>query len=519
MYDKKTLYRKMAGIAVIVASMAGLVYAYDTYGAPVDRAIHVTLNTLSPAHQLKYAGAAAAFAAYGKRHPPAPSAAGFAQGVPVLLYHGIVPRPDRFNMTQAAFQDQMFALKTAGYRTVTMDDFIAFMKDGKKLPAKSFLLTFDDGRRDSYVNADPVLKAVGFRATMFVAVHDSMRGNPESYYIAPNDIRDMIASGRWDIGSHAIQETGGFVPIGPDRRKGNFLSNKAWLAAQGRIETDREFEARLARELGGSKRELEGFGITVEAFAYPFGDYGNQTIDDDGATGTVDALVAENYRVAFRQVWPNDGEYELNYPDTDPRHLKRVETPTDLTGAELVRFFDQAEDKSLPYADALTADNGWMQLWGAEKLGDAGGLELTATATSTGAATFLDGTKTWKNYSYTATFDRMKGAYVSLMARYVDGRNYLVCTYGEGRVKIEDVVDGQPRKLAEDADPYDIPDRDAELGIRVSGSTAQCLVGIIPVLTAAVPDGSGGIGMRIWDPQLDDADIRLRAISAVPIAD
>jgi len=519
MYDKKTLYRKMAGIAVIAFSMAGLVYAYDTYGAPVDRALHVTLNTLSPAHQLKYAGAAAEFARYEKRNPPSAPATGSAQGVPVLLYHGIVPRPDRFNMTVATFRDQMFALKTAGYRTISMADFIAFMKEGKQLPAKSFLLTFDDGRRDSYVNADPVLKAVGFRATMFVAVEDSMRGNQESYYIAPDDIRDMIASGRWDIGSHAIQETGGFVAIGPDRRKGNFLSNKAWLAAQGRLETDQEFEARLTRELAGSKRELEGFGITVDAFAYPFGDYGNQTRDAEGATGTVEALVDGTYRVAFRQVWPNDGEFELNYPDTDPLHLKRVETPTDRSGAELVRFFDEAEDKSLPYADPLTVDNGWMQLWGAEKLDDAGGLDLAATATSTGAAALLDGTKTWKDYAYTATVDRLGGAYVSVMARYVDGRNYLVCTYGEGRVKIENVVDGQPQKLAEDADPYDLPDRGAELGIRVSGDTAQCLVGIIPVLTSAVPDGSGGIGLRVWDPELGEAAVRLRAISAVPISD
>src|SRR3989338_8622418 len=63
--------------------------------------------------------------------------------VPVLLYHGESGGPD---MPQATFVQQMRALHEAGWRTVTLSQFEAFMRGEASVPDKSFLLTFDDGR-------------------------------------------------------------------------------------------------------------------------------------------------------------------------------------------------------------------------------------------------------------------------------------------------------------------------------------------------------------------------------------
>ncbi|MES2216090.1 MAG: polysaccharide deacetylase family protein, partial [Patescibacteria group bacterium] len=189
-----------------------------------------------------------------------------ARDVPVLLYHGIVDESDRFSMTPKTFADQMFTLKRAGYHTVSLEDFNAFLRGEKVLDNGSFVLTFDDGRLDSYYGADPVLQALGFTAVMYVATADSLHVDRPlpSYYLHEGLLSRMVRSGRWELGSHAIQESGGFVPVDASGTKGNFLSNKMWLGDKGRLENDDEFRTRITRELTASKKDLQDiFGISV----------------------------------------------------------------------------------------------------------------------------------------------------------------------------------------------------------------------------------------------------------------
>src|SRR6185437_4598321 len=193
-----------------------------------------------------------------------------------LLYHGIVQKADRFSLTTATFKDQMFALKRAGYQTISLADFLAFEKGKELLPDKSFLLTFDDGRRDSYENADPVLAALGYTAVIFVATEDSL-DDPKThndYYLTKDELASMQASGRWEIGSHLRQVGGGFVPLDAKGANGNFLSNRTWLSDMGRLETNAEYAARVKDELAGGKERLtNAFGGPITAMSYPFGDY------------------------------------------------------------------------------------------------------------------------------------------------------------------------------------------------------------------------------------------------------
>ena len=63
-----------------------------------------------------------------------------AETIPVLLYHGIIDKPDGTNVLLENFKDQMFALKKTGWQTVSIEDFYAFMQGKKELSEKSFLL-------------------------------------------------------------------------------------------------------------------------------------------------------------------------------------------------------------------------------------------------------------------------------------------------------------------------------------------------------------------------------------------
>jgi hypothetical protein len=88
-------------------------------------------------------------------------------GVPVLTYHSVLSDKndaaldttvsdfEGANVSLEHFKDQMFKLKAAGWHTVTYADFEAFVRGQKELPAKSFLLTFDDGAKKSFFPGRP----------------------------------------------------------------------------------------------------------------------------------------------------------------------------------------------------------------------------------------------------------------------------------------------------------------------------------------------------------------------------
>ena len=98
-----------------------------------------------------------------------------ADAVPVLLFHGICatvcPPANVYGVTQVEFARMMSMLKAVGYSTISTAEYVSFRRDkGTQLPPHPILLTFDDGRLDSWTGADDVLLTAHFRATMFAQV-------------------------------------------------------------------------------------------------------------------------------------------------------------------------------------------------------------------------------------------------------------------------------------------------------------------------------------------------------------
>lgn len=90
-----------------------------------------------------------------------------ARAVPVLMYHHVSPHPGLVTVSPETFRSQMTALSATGYTTPTTDEFLDFLLGRRNLPAKSVLITFDDGYLDNYVHAYPVLRELNLKATIF----------------------------------------------------------------------------------------------------------------------------------------------------------------------------------------------------------------------------------------------------------------------------------------------------------------------------------------------------------------
>lgn len=90
-----------------------------------------------------------------------------ARALPIFMYHHVCPAPGLVTMTPENFRAQMRWLAGHGYRTIGCDDLARFLA-GAALPAKSVMLSFDDGYLDNYVHAHPVLAEFGLHAVLFV---------------------------------------------------------------------------------------------------------------------------------------------------------------------------------------------------------------------------------------------------------------------------------------------------------------------------------------------------------------
>ena len=87
--------------------------------------------------------------------------------IPVFTFHSLEPR---------SFERKMRYLKDGGYRAIGLDPYLDTLVGRAEAPAKSVLITIDDGRATTWTVGFPILKRLGMRATAFLvtsAVHDS----------------------------------------------------------------------------------------------------------------------------------------------------------------------------------------------------------------------------------------------------------------------------------------------------------------------------------------------------------
>jgi glycosyltransferase involved in cell wall biosynthesis/peptidoglycan/xylan/chitin deacetylase (PgdA/CDA1 family) len=92
--------------------------------------------------------------------------------VPVLLYHRIADEGPaalaEYRVTPSAFEEQMRFLRQHGYHTVSSAELAQHRRERRPMCGRPILITFDDGYRDFYQLAWPILRRFGFTAEVFL---------------------------------------------------------------------------------------------------------------------------------------------------------------------------------------------------------------------------------------------------------------------------------------------------------------------------------------------------------------
>lgn len=96
-----------------------------------------------------------------------------AKRIPVITYHRFSKHKRTGSLKtlyvpQSTFDKQMRWLKKNGYRTINCEEFYLWYKGKIKLPKKTVLITFDDGRSSVVKYALPILKKYKMKGTFFV---------------------------------------------------------------------------------------------------------------------------------------------------------------------------------------------------------------------------------------------------------------------------------------------------------------------------------------------------------------
>jgi peptidoglycan/xylan/chitin deacetylase (PgdA/CDA1 family) len=172
--------------------------------------------------------------------------------LPILMYHSISDRREPgispyFGTTTspAVFERQMIFLRDNGFRAVTISEAMTALRDRHAGNEKLVAITFDDGFRDFYDLAFPILKRLRFTATMYLPasfISDSRKNFKEKECMSWRQVRELRNEGI-AFGSHTLSHPR--------------LYELRW----------KEIETELAR----SKEQIEDeLGERVNDFAYPY---------------------------------------------------------------------------------------------------------------------------------------------------------------------------------------------------------------------------------------------------------
>lgn len=132
--------------------------------------------------------------------------------LPVLMYHSLLrdgAMQGDYVLSPEVFRADMEYLRDHGYQTVVVSDLIGFVQEGRPLPEKPVMVTFDDGFFNNYHYAYPILRELGMRAVVSVIgsqtelFTDNGQENAYWSYLSLERLREMHDSGVFEIQNHS----------------------------------------------------------------------------------------------------------------------------------------------------------------------------------------------------------------------------------------------------------------------------------------------------------------------------
>lgn len=190
-----------------------------------------------------------------------PADAAAALAIPIVYYHSVKTVPkNQLCMPPEQLEEQMKYLYDHHFESISLRELYDFLYENGTLPPKPIVITFDDGYKDNYTNALPILRKYGFTAAVFVTA-----GQNGPDFLTRDEMRELLEAG-WEIESHTMTH--------PDLSKLN--------------------PSKLQWELQHSKKLLEqDLGREVKFLAYPYGKFNEAVVKEVKEAGYLMAFTTK----------------------------------------------------------------------------------------------------------------------------------------------------------------------------------------------------------------------------------
>ncbi|MBC7329537.1 polysaccharide deacetylase family protein [bacterium] len=211
----------------------------------------------------------------------------------ILVYHHISDDLGQMftNVTPRLFEKQIRYPLARNFKVLSLAQLIEYIQRNSQLPSRSVVITFDDGYKNNYIYAYPILRKYKLPATIFLTtglINGSIKPTSlseiyreifskypqEGLSLQWEEIREMSDNGI-EFGAHTVSH-----PL------------------LTRVSLDKARE-----EIELSKMEIEEkLGKEVKYFSYPYGDYNEEIIEIVKVVGFHCALTVEPFPI---KKWTN----------------------------------------------------------------------------------------------------------------------------------------------------------------------------------------------------------------------
>ena len=194
--------------------------------------------------------------------------------LPIIMYHSLLKDSELHNdyvISPQVFETDLKYFKEYGYTTVTVNDLVDYVYNDKELPAKSVMLTFDDGYYNNYEYAYPLLKEYESKAVispiakMSEAFTDTGEVSVTYGHIDVDRMKEMIESGYVEIQNHSYDMHNLSPRKGIEQKSG---------------ESDEVYKKILTEDIQKSQNFLKDkVGVNPVCYVYPFGAESSNSLD------------------------------------------------------------------------------------------------------------------------------------------------------------------------------------------------------------------------------------------------
>lgn len=206
--------------------------------------------------------------------------------IPILCYHNFNPTvPGMMNLTPQRFEEQLKWIKANGFTVIPLKDAVEYLQGSRaSLPAKSIVITADDGWQSVYHYMLPLVKKYNVPVTLFIYPETISKGQ---HALTWDELKELQQTGLFDIQGHTYGHP-------------NFKQER-------KAHSQAEYEKLVNVELVNSKKILEEkLGKKITLLAWPFGIYDSYLEQEAAKAGytmafSIDARTANRHYRSMAQ--------------------------------------------------------------------------------------------------------------------------------------------------------------------------------------------------------------------------